>query len=124
MPHQTPTLLTSLGFCQRYKVLNAPPSSYKINSTRIKLIAACLREKVDEQRQGKRVWVPCLDEFLADVGSEASVAVSPHLGEVGSEPPPEVAATTTFEKEEDEKEEDPDTYFKREPTSPPLGASS
>ena len=34
-------------------------------------------------------------EYIADVGSEASVAASPHPGEVGSEPAQEIAGEPT-----------------------------
>ena len=42
MSYRTPNLLTSLDFCLWYKVSNACPSSYKVNSTGIKWIAHCL----------------------------------------------------------------------------------
>ena len=100
MPHRTSNLLTNLGFYQWYKVSHVPPSSLKINSTRIKLITTHLKGKVEEQRQGKHIWVPNLDEFLADTGSEASVVVSLRLGEVGSELASDIAATTALEEEE------------------------
>ena len=90
----------------------------------MKLIATSLKGKVEEQRQGKRVRVPGLDESLADAGSEASVAASPCLGEVSSELAQEVAAIADLEEEEDEEEEEnPDTQFKQKPRSPPPDAS-
>ena len=67
MPHWTPNLLTRLRFCQWYKVLNAPPSSYKVNSTGIKWIATRLKVKAEDQKQGKWVRVPGIDEFLAEL---------------------------------------------------------
>ena len=94
-----PTLLTSLSFCQWYKVSNVYPSSYKVNLTGIKWIAHRLKGKVEEKRHGKRVRVPSLEEFLAKVESETSVAASPYSGKVGSEPAQEVAAIATLEKE-------------------------
>jgi len=57
------------------------PSSYKV-----KWIAHRLRGKVEEQKHGKRVWVPGLEEFLAEAESETSVAANPCIGEVGGEP--------------------------------------
>jgi len=99
------------------------PSLYKVNSTRISLIAARLKGKVEAQRQRKHVRVPGREEFLADVAREALVVMSPHLGEVGSEPAQEVIAADTPEEEDDEEEEaDPDTHFKRKPRSPSLGS--
>jgi len=99
--------LQALAFCQWYKVSNTRPSSHKVNSTEISLIAAHLKGKVEAHRQGKHVRVPGLEEFLADIASEASVVTSPHPVEVGSEPAQEVAATADIEEEEEEEEEDP-----------------
>jgi len=92
MPHQTPTLLTSLGFCQWYKVSNTRPS-YKVNSTGISLIVVPLKRKVEAQRQGKCNREPGLKKLLADVASEALVAASPLLCEVGSKPAQEITAS-------------------------------
>ena len=62
MPLRTPNLYTSLGFW--YKVSNSHPLAYKVNSSGIKWIAARLRRKVEEQKQGKRVRVANIPEFL------------------------------------------------------------
>jgi len=47
------------------------PSSYKVNSFGINLIAARLRREVVEQQKGKCILVPEIEEFLAYVGSKA-----------------------------------------------------
>ena len=69
------------------------PSSYKVNSTEISLIVVSLKGKVEAQRQEKCIRVLGIEEFLADVASEASVAASPHPGEVGNEPAQEVTVS-------------------------------
>ena len=100
------------------------PSSYKVNSTGIKWIAHHLKGKEEEQRHEKQVWVPGLEEFLAEAESETSVAVCPCSVEVGSEPAQKVTATAILEEEEDEEEEEnPDIHFKQKPMSLPPGAS-
>ena len=108
------------------------PSSYKVNSSGINLITTQLRGKVVEHQKEKRVRVPGIEEFLADVGSDASMAASPRPGEVdtelskkvaaspkpcevGSEPTLEVAAIADIEEKEDEN---CDTHFKRKRMSP------
>ena len=80
-----------------------------MNSSEITLITAWLKGKAVEQQKGKRVQVPGMKEFLVDYVSKGSVAasphaeeagigagkktaISPHPGEVGSEPSLEVAA--------------------------------
>jgi len=69
------------------------PLHIELTPSEINLIAARLKGKVEVQRQGKCVRVPGMEEFLADFASEASVAVSPHPGEVGREPGEEVATS-------------------------------
>jgi len=119
---------------------NASSSSFKINSTRIKVIAVYLKAKGAEKKQRKRVQVSGLVEYLTNVVSKASVAASPDLGEVGGEPAQEVAAnlhleemgskptqkvtaTANIEKEEEEEDKNRDTHFKQKRKSPPLVAS-
>ena len=53
-----------------------------MNSSEIKWIAARLRRKVTDQKQGKRVRVLSLPEFLAEAGSEASLTESPRFEDV------------------------------------------
>ena len=63
--------------------------------------------------------MPGIEEFLAEVESETTIATSLRLGEVGSEPASEVAAIVALEEEE----ENLDTHFKRKCRSPPPSAS-
>jgi len=94
--------------------IKCAPSSYKVNSTGIKWIAARLRGKAEEQKHEKWVQVPGMEEFLAKTESETSVAASPCLGVVGSEPAQEVVAEAALEEEKDEEEEEnPETHFKQ-----------
>ena len=60
-------------------------SSYSVNSSNISLIATRLRRKAAEHQKVKCIGVPGIGEFFVVVGSEASVAVSPRLGEVDSD---------------------------------------
>ena len=80
--------------------------------------------EVKEKKHGKRIWVPVIEELVAEAESEIQVAASPCLGKVGKELAQEVAATAALEEEENEEEEEnPDTHFKRKRRSPLLGAS-
>ena len=54
---------------------------------------ARLRAKGVKQQKEKYVRVPGLVEYLADVGSEASIAASPDPDEVSSDPTQEVTAS-------------------------------
>ena len=73
-----------------------------------------------EQDQGKRVRVPRLPEFLADVESEASDAESSCFEDVvdgeATQEATSGADKTPFEEEEEE--EDRDTHFKRKRKKP------
>ena len=59
--------------------------------------------KAEEQKHGKRVRVPGMEEFLVEAGSEASVAESPRLGKMGNEPAQEVVAEVALREEEEEE---------------------
>ena len=79
-----------------------------------------MKQKAAEQGQAKRVRVPGLLEFLAEVGSKTSDAESPRFEDVGGgEAAPE--ATSGAGKaplEEEEEEKDRDTHFKRKRKMP------
>ena len=66
-PYLTQNLLTTLGFFQGYRTSNYNPTRFNINSTATKLIFKRLKWKVVEQDQGKRVRVPGLLKFLAEL---------------------------------------------------------
>ena len=49
LPHRTPTLFTTLSFCQWYIMSNTCPPMYKVNSSGVTLIAARLKRKAVEK---------------------------------------------------------------------------
>ena len=72
-----------------------------------------MKQKATEQEEGKRVRVPNLPEFIADIDSKASYAESPHFKDVdGTEVPqdtPGGVGTAPMEEvkmEEEEEEEE------------------
>ena len=93
MSLRTPNLLTSIRLYQWYHASNSNSLELKINASRIRLISARLKRKVKDQKQGKRVQVTDLPEFLAEVDSEASDIESPCFKKaVGCELAKEVAS--------------------------------
>jgi len=122
MPLKDPNLLTTLCFCQWYAASNTPPLGFKANSSGVKLISHRIKRKASERKEGKRVRVPGIEEFIAVDDSEASDAGSPCFeagmgadtrgadthgtdsGVVGTAPPQCV---------EEVEEEDSDVHFKR-----------
>ena len=78
-PLRAPNLLMTLCFCQWYATSNSTPLGFKANSSGVKLISQRLKRKVSERREGKRVRVPGIEEFVAVDDSEASDAESPRF---------------------------------------------
>jgi len=85
MPDRTPNLLTSLGFCQWYKASNYNPLGFNINSSGTKLILNQLKQKAIVLDEGRRVRVPGLPKFLAEVCSEALDVENPYFEDIGGE---------------------------------------
>ena len=110
MPLRTPNFLMNLGFCQWYKFSNSTPTGFNINSFSLKWISKRMKQKATEQEEGKRVRVPNLPEFIAEIDNEASDAESPHFKDVdGTEVPqdtPGGVGTTPMEEVEMEEEEE------------------
>ena len=69
----------TLCFCQWYATFNSTPLGFKANSSGVKLISQRLKQKVSERREGRRVRVPGMEEFVAVDDSEASDAESPRF---------------------------------------------
>ena len=84
MPLRTPNLLMTLGFCQWYRISSSAPTGFSINSFGLKWITKWLKQKVTAKKEGKRVWVPGLPEFIATADSEASDAESSCFEDVAS----------------------------------------
>jgi len=119
MPLKTPNLLMILCFCQWYVTSNSTPLGFNVNNSAVKLISQRLKRKVSERKEGKRVRVPGIKEFVAVDDSEASDAESPRFeGGTGAETPAagsDVMGTAPTEHAdvEEVEEEDPDIHFKR-----------
>ena len=76
----------TLSFCQWYATSNSTPLGFNANSSGVKLISQRLKRKVSERREGRRVRVPGIEEFVAVDDSEASDAESPRFeAEAGAE---------------------------------------
>ena len=73
-----------------------------------------------EQDQGKRVRLPGLPKFLAEVGSEVSDAKSPCFEDVGGGEAAQEATSGVGKAlfEEEEEKEDHDIYFKQKRKKP------
>ena len=72
MPLRTPNLLMTLSFCQWYATFNSTPSGFTVNNSGVKLISQWLKRKVSEKREGKRVRIPGIEEFVVVEDSKAS----------------------------------------------------
>ena len=118
MPLRTPNLLTTLSFCQWYATSNSTPLGFTVNNSGVKLISQRLKRKVSEKREGKRVRVPGIEEFVTVDDSEASDAESPCFeAETGAETP--VAGSGVMgiaPPRHVEEAEDPDVPLKRKRT--------
>jgi len=118
-PLRNPNLQMTLCFCQWYATSNSTPLGFKANSSGVRLISQRLKRKASEKREGKRVCVPGIEEFVTVDDSEASDAESPRFeAGTGTETPTAgsgVMGTTPTEHADVEKveEEDPDVHFKR-----------
>jgi len=116
-PLRDPNLLTTLCFCQWYTTSNSTPLGFKANSSGVRLISQRLKWKASEKKEGKRVRIPGIEEFVAVEDSEASDAESPRF-EVGAGA--ETPATGSGVMEiappryvEEVKEADSEVHFKR-----------
>jgi len=90
-------------------VSNAHPSSYKVNSTRIKWIATRLRGKVEEQKHGKRVRYQASKNFWLSLRVKLQLQQA-HAWVMWVVNWQKVAAIAALKEEEDEEEdENPDT---------------
>ena len=69
----------TLSFCQWYETSNSTPPGFNANSSGVKLISQWLKRKVSEKREGKRVRIPGMEEFVAVDDSEVSDAESPRF---------------------------------------------
>jgi len=76
-PLRDPGLWTTLCFCQWYVASNSTPPGFRVNRSGVQLISHRLRRKASEKKEGKRVRVPGIEEFIAVDDSEASDAGSP-----------------------------------------------
>ena len=98
---------------------NSTPLGFKANSSGVRLISQRLKRKVFEKREGKRVRVPGIEEFVAVDDSEASDAESPRFeAGTGAETPAAGSgvmgtAPTEHAGVEEVREEEPDVHFKR-----------
>jgi len=121
-PLRDPGLRTTLCFCQWYAASNSTPPGFNANSSGVRLIAHRMRQKASEKKEGKRVRVPGIEEFIAVDDSEASDAGSPRF-EVGTgadvreadtcEAGSGVVGTAPPRHVEEVEEEDSDVHFKR-----------
>ena len=73
-----------------------------------------MKQKATEQKEGKRVRVPGLPEFIAEIDSEASDAESPHFediagAKVSRDAPGGVGIAPMEEVEMEEEEEQEET---------------
>ena len=119
-PLRTPNLLMTLSFCQWYATSNSTPLGFNANSSGVKLISQRLKRKVSEKREGKRVRVPGMEEFVAVDDSEASDAESPRFeAETGAGTPAAgsgVMGTVPPRHVEEVEEEGSDVPLKRKRT--------
>ena len=116
-PLQDPGLSTTLCFCQWYAASNSTPPGFNANSSGVKLISQRLKRKASDKREGKRVRVPGLEEFIAVDDSEASDAGSPRF-EMGAGADTHAAGsgvmgTSSPRRAGGVEEEDSDVHFKR-----------
>ena len=115
-PLRNPNLQMTLCFCQWYTTSNSTPLGFKANSSGVRLISQRLKRKVSEKKEGKRVWIPGIREFIAVDDSEASDAESPRFeAETGAETPAAgsgVMGTAPTKHVEEAEEEDPDVPLK------------
>jgi len=90
---------------------------FKANSSGVRLISQRLKRKASEKREGKRVRVPGIEEFVAVDDSEASDAESPRFeAGTGADTPAAgsgVMGTVPPQCVEEVEEEDSDVHFKR-----------
>jgi len=107
----------TLCFCQWYTTSNSTPLGFKANSSSVGLISQRLRRKASEKREGKRVRVPGIEEFVAVDDSEASDAKSPRFeAGTGAETPAAGSGVMGIAPPhcvEEVEEEDSDVHFKR-----------
>ena len=101
---------------QWYATSNSRPLGFTVNNSGVKLISQRLKRKVSEKREGKRVRVPGIEEFVAVDDSEASDAESPRFeAETGAETPAAgsgVMGIAPPRHVEEAEEEDPDVPLK------------
>jgi len=94
-------------------------NGFVINSFDLKWISQRMKLKVTAKREGKRVRVPGIPEFITTAGSEASDAKSPRFkdvarAEIPRDAPGGVGMTPMEEVEvEKEEEKDHDVHFQR-----------
>ena len=121
-PLRDPGLWTTLCFCQWYAASNSTPAGFNANRSGVRLISHRMRQKASDKKEGKRVRVPGIEEFIAVDDSGASDAGSPRF-EVGTradaheadirEAGSGVVGIAPSQHVEEVEEEDSDVHFKR-----------
>ena len=121
-PLKDPSLRTTLCFCQWYAASNSTPLGFNANRSGVRLISHRMRQKAFERKEGKRVRVPGIEEFIAVDDSEASDAESPCFEAETRPDAPEAGAREAGsgvvgaalpQHVEEVEEEDSEVHFKR-----------